>query len=101
VIARRIGDPGLNVEGIAAELNMSASTLVRAMKANGLSAMRYAWSLRLEHAAQLLAGASHGTIQEIVYQCGFINAAHFSRAFRARYGMTPREYAENQKAARA
>ncbi|MFC0397938.1 AraC family transcriptional regulator [Paraburkholderia rhizosphaerae] len=99
VIARHIGDRRLSPARIAAELNMSTSSLLRALKAKGLSPMRYAWSLRLEHAARLLGGAPHGAIQEVAYQCGFESTSHFSRAFKERYGMTPREYAASQHAA--
>jgi AraC-like DNA-binding protein len=99
VIARRIGDPDLSVVRIAEELNISTSCLTRALKANGLSPMRYAWSLRLEHATRMLAGAPQGAIQAIAYQCGFASAAHFSRAFKERYGMTPRAYAASRKPA--
>jgi AraC-like DNA-binding protein len=103
LIARRIGDPDLNAERIAAELNMSKSSLDRAMRASGLSVMSYVWSLRLERAAQrLLVDTSHGAIKRIIFQCGFSNHAHFSRAFKARYGMTPRQYAaEHGEANRA
>jgi AraC-like DNA-binding protein len=95
VIARRLGDPHLSVARIAAELNISASQLTRTMKAHDLSPMRYAWSLRLEHAAQLLSCTSKDTLQakEIAYRCGFTSAAHFSRAFKERYGMSPRDFA--------
>ncbi|CAB3751753.1 AraC family transcriptional regulator [Paraburkholderia humisilvae] len=99
LIARRIGDPELSVIRIAAELNISISCLTRALKASGVSPMRYAWSMRLEHATRLLAGAPQGAIQEVAYQCGFASAAHFSRAFKERYGMTPREYAAHQRTA--
>jgi AraC-like DNA-binding protein len=49
----------------------------------------------------MLAGAPQGAIQEIAYRCGFASAAHFSRAFKERYGMTPRAYAANRKTAAA
>ena len=100
LIARRIGDPDLNAERIAAELHVSRSSLDRAMRANRLSVMSYVWSLRLERAARrLLVDTSHGAIKKIIFQCGFSNHAHFSRAFKARYGMTPREYAAEHKEA--
>jgi transcriptional regulator GlxA family with amidase domain len=30
-------------------------------------------------------------MSEVASQCGFVNAAHFSRAFKQQYGATPRE----------
>jgi AraC-like DNA-binding protein len=81
---------------------MSVSSLTRAFQATGLSTMRYVWSMRLEQAARrLLADASHGTIKKIAYECGFASHAHFSRMFKARYQMTPREYAINRGRMRA
>jgi AraC-like DNA-binding protein len=93
LISRHIGDHELSPGRIAAELSMSTSSLRRALQAHGLSAMDYASSVRLEHAARRLRdGASHGSIKAISYQCGFKSQAHFCRQFKARYGMTPREY---------
>ncbi|MFC0397270.1 helix-turn-helix domain-containing protein [Paraburkholderia rhizosphaerae] len=101
MILRRVCDPNLSPGCIAAALNMSTSSLTRALRANGLSVMRYVWSLRLECAARRLGvGASHGAIKAIAYQCGFPSHSHFSRAFKARYDMTPREYATCNQMAR-
>jgi AraC-like DNA-binding protein len=98
VVLRHICNPDLSVAQIAAELNVSASSLTRTLKVEGLSPMYYAWTLRLEHSMQLLAGAPRGAIRQIAYKCGFQSAAHFSRAFKERYGMTPSEYAITHKA---
>ncbi|TDY38240.1 AraC-like protein [Paraburkholderia rhizosphaerae] len=100
LIARRIGDPDLSVASIATELNVSTRTLTRALQANGMSAMRYAWLLRIEHAARLLASTPHRKIQEIACRYGFSDAAHFSREFKKRYDMTPREYAADRNTTR-
>jgi AraC family transcriptional regulator, positive regulator of tynA and feaB len=32
------------------------------------------------------------SIEQIAYRNGFNDAAHFSKSFRARYGVSPREY---------
>lgn len=63
--------------------------------------MRYAWSLRLERAAHILASLPAGAIhaQEVAYRCGFASAAHFSRAFKDRYGMPPRAFAMSRNVA--
>ncbi|CAB3774632.1 HTH-type transcriptional activator RhaS [Paraburkholderia humisilvae] len=101
LIARHLGDPDLSAGRIAGELNMSTSSLARVLRANGLSLMRYIWSLRLDQAARRLLGdVSHGEIKRIAYQCGFTSHAHFSRAFKARYGMTPSDYAGDHEMAR-
>lgn len=94
-IAHRLCDRVLNVSVIASELRVSPSSLTRAFSACGLSPMRYAWTLRLERAARILASLPTGAIQaqEVAYRCGFSSAAHFSRAFKDRYGMPPRAFA--------
>lgn len=98
VVLRLLADPNLSVARIAAELNISASHLTRALKTSGLSPMRYAWSLRLEHAALMLTHAAENNLQakEVAYRCGFANATHFSRAFKAKYGMSPRAFMDRQ-----
>ncbi|MFC0691897.1 helix-turn-helix domain-containing protein [Paraburkholderia humisilvae] len=100
LIARRIGDHDLCVASIAAELNMTPRNLTFVLQAGGLSPMRYVWSVRLEHAARLLVGASRGDIKTLAHQCGFASPAHFARVFKARYDMTPRDYMESHKTAR-
>ena len=52
--------------------------------------------LRLNHAAELLAGSSL-SVSEIGAVCGFENNCSFSRAFRERYDMPPSLYRLNAK----
>ncbi|HEY4353587.1 MAG TPA: AraC family transcriptional regulator [Paraburkholderia sp.] len=100
-IARRIGDASLDVTSVAATVNVSPSCLSRALKAEGLSTMRYAYSLRIEHAGQLLANAPQLMIRDVADRCGFLNAAHFSRVFKEHHGVTPREFALRSASQRA
>jgi AraC-like DNA-binding protein len=95
IIARRIGESQISVAQIAAEMNISANHLNRIFKTDGVSVMRYLWLLRLEHAARLLTDTSEQRlqVQQIAYQCGFTSTAHFSRTFRQRYGVSPRDAA--------
>jgi AraC family L-rhamnose operon transcriptional activator RhaR len=47
---------------------------------------------RVARAKELLAGRRSEHIDEIAAQCGFEDGNYFSRVFRARTGMTPREF---------
>ena len=46
--------------------------------------------LRLAHAADLMKG-TRKSIGDIAAGCGYPNQLHFSRAFKKRYGIPPRE----------
>jgi AraC-like DNA-binding protein len=93
LISRRFGDPDLSLSQIADELNVSSSSLMRAFRERGLSPMRFANSVRLEHASRMLADPSRISIQEVAAHCGFASLAHFSRSFKREHGMAPRDYA--------
>jgi AraC-like DNA-binding protein len=54
--------------------------------------MRFVWESRLELAAEMLRHSQgHAQISDIAYRCGFSTPTHFSRVFRARYGISPRD----------
>lgn len=93
LIARRFGHPDLSLSQIADELHVSTSSLIRAFRDRGLSPMRFANSVRLEHASRMLQGPSRITVQEVAAHCGFTSLAHFSRSFKKEHGMAPRDYA--------
>ena len=59
----------------------------------GVAPGRWLIERRLECAAQLLTSTGI-SVTEIVFECGFEQASHFSRAFKARFGQTPSEYRE-------
>jgi len=48
--------------------------------------------IRLEKSINNLRMKSSASITEIAYSCGFSSSAHFSRAFRDAYGLTPSEF---------
>ncbi|CAB3759084.1 helix-turn-helix transcriptional regulator [Paraburkholderia solisilvae] len=101
IVARRFGDPNLSLSEIADELHVSSSSLFRAFRDRGMSPMRFAYSLRLEHAKNMLSGTSHVSIQEVAAHCGFTSLAHFSRSFKKEHGMAPRDYAAQQRSVAA
>lgn len=94
VIERRLLDPGLTPDVIAAATGASRSTLYRAFVDYG-GVQRRIQTLRLDRArdALRLRTGRHPTVSEVAYQHGFTSEAHFSRAFRDRFGHSPRETA--------
>lgn len=84
----------LTPASIAATFKISERQLYALMKEMSLTPARYIWSKRFELSKQmLLAGFSQGrSITDIAYACGFSSSSHFSREFRSRFGMAPRDY---------
>ena len=71
----------------------SRATLYRVFAASDRSVASLIWAARLERARWLLPlPASHNApIAELAYRCGFVDPASFSRMFRRRFGLSPRE----------
>lgn len=57
----------------------------------GQSIMDYAVEVRLAMAKDQIA-YDNTSLEEVAYACGFATYAYFSRAFRARFGVTPSEF---------
>ena len=87
-------DPDLSIDTIAAALKCSKRYIHRAFEGTALKPERYVWEARPERCREsLLAGDKRRwSISEVAFSCGFSSSAHFSRSFKARYGMTPRDF---------
>ena len=90
----RLGDPGLSPETVARAGYISLRQLHRIFAREGLSFGRWVREQRLRRCADDLADGRlrRLSIADIAARWGFRSPAHFSRAFRARYGMTPADY---------
>ncbi|MEF0943538.1 helix-turn-helix domain-containing protein [Rhizobium sp. BR 362] len=86
--------PDLSVTMIARRMGCSVRYVYRAFEIERLSPSDYIWDLRLQKAAAQLrdAGGYAGEISEIAFALGFSSSAHFSRAFRHRYGASPSQW---------
>jgi AraC-like DNA-binding protein len=93
LVCERLRDADFGVAEIAARLRLSPSTLYRAWGGEACSLSDWIWAQRLELARRELCDPSLSarSISDIAYGCGFNDAAHFSRAFRARFGCTARD----------
>lgn len=77
---------------LAGHAHLSTRECQRAFVAYiGLSPMQYVSQIRLARAAELLRNEA-ASITDICFRCGFQSPSYFGKKFRARYGMTPRQY---------
>jgi len=98
-IDQHLKDPNLNLEQVAVAMQLSTRYLHGLLSEGGLKYRRYVLEQRLARCAKDLtvAGNLDSSITEIAYRWGFFDSAHFSRSFKAFYGMSPRDYrASNQ-----
>lgn len=93
-IADHLDDPLLTPAGVAEGLGLSLRYLHSVFRSEGASPLRWIVAQRLQRSARLLADPFHGhlSITDIAFAVGFKDASHFSRSFRACYGVSPRAY---------
>ncbi|MGE3284632.1 MAG: helix-turn-helix domain-containing protein [Pseudonocardia sp.] len=88
-VAAHLADPALGPETIARAHFVSTRQLHRLFAARGVTVSRHIRAQRLERCrADLAAGADVG-VAEVARRWGFGDAASFSRAYRARFGVPP------------
>ncbi|MFD3537246.1 helix-turn-helix domain-containing protein [Streptomyces sp. NPDC058664] len=93
-VNRNLGDPDLSPESIARTHRISVRYLHRLFEGEGTTVGRFIRARRLEECGRELArrGRTAPTVSAVAQRWGFVNPAHFSRAFRAAYGVSPREW---------
>jgi AraC-like DNA-binding protein len=98
-VERHLGDPQLSPTTIAATNHISVRYLHRLFQQQGMTVRDWIRERRLTHCrANLADPAQRGTtIQTIAARWGFVDPAHFSRVFRAAYGITPTEFRRSEQ----
>jgi AraC-like DNA-binding protein len=91
-ISRRLVDPQLAPPAVAAEVGVSLRRLQEAFQQQSCTLADSIWDMRLELARSMLVSAADLPISAVARRAGFLDAAHFSRRFRLRFGSTPRAY---------
>lgn len=94
LVSQRLGDDSLSPTSAAAALGCSVRTLHAACQREGRSFGRLLLDARLEAAEAALRSTPvlSRRVGPIAFACGFSDLSHFSRAFRARFGVAPRDY---------
>ena len=96
-VRENLSDANYNVEALAAAMNMSRSSLHRKIKAlTDLSSLDFIRIIRLKHAAELLQEGEL-RINEICDRVGFQSPSYFAKVFQKQFGVTPTEFAQQNK----
>lgn len=88
---RHLSQPDLSVAAIGAAIGISAAHLHRLFRCEPESPAQWLWTQRLEACKRALADPAYRgrSVSALAFSWGFNDAAHFSRAFKQRYGMPP------------
>jgi AraC family transcriptional activator of tynA and feaB len=91
-VERHLADPDLNAALVASAVGLSSRYVNDLFEDEGTSLMRHVWRRRLEKCRKDLQDPAHvgHRVPEIAFRWGFNDLLHFSRAFRQRFGSTPR-----------
>lgn len=89
-IAARLAAPELTPELLATTLGVSRAALYRVLAPEG-GVSAYVQRLRLDASLKLLISGDNapGLVGRVAADLGYRHAAHFSRAFRVRFGLSP------------
>ncbi|WP_187451810.1 helix-turn-helix domain-containing protein [Streptomyces parvus] len=92
----RLTDSRLRPDAVAAAHYMSVRRLHKLFEGESGTISRWTQQRRLEECRRELGRGDGRTVMvsSVAQRWGFVNAAHFSRAFRARFGLSPRAWRE-------
>lgn len=96
-ISQNFANPDLNARMVADSCGISLRYLCHILKRHDLSFSNMVWERRMAAAQDWLKDErmQHHSISEIAYLAGFKSSAHFSRMFKMRAGVAPREFRQD------
>lgn len=93
IVNRNIGNPDLSVSVLSDESHYGGKQIYRKIKQlTGMGVVEFIRETRLQRAAMYLSQKKL-SVTEIMYMSGFTTASYFSKCFKARFGVSPSEYA--------
>lgn len=101
-IETRLTDPSLGVSSLARAFSMTERNVHKLFEATGVTVCTYIRTRRLAMCRRDLEGTTLAQrhIGEIASHWGFADASHFSKVFRAAYGISPTEFRAQVRASR-
>lgn len=90
-ISVNLGDADLSVDGIANALGCTTRYLHRVFRDEGTTVARYLWQSRIDACRRAIEQPVNDarSITDLAFSFGFSSSAHFSRAFKQRFGFPP------------
>jgi AraC-like DNA-binding protein len=89
-------DSGLNLKKISQEFSYNPKYLSALFKQHlGVGLFNYISIVRCKHACMLME-QNFTCIKDIAYLCGFADPLYFSRVFKQKIGLAPRDYLKNR-----
>lgn len=100
VIENLLAEPTLEPGVIACAIGVSTRHLHRLFSSKKCTVTEWIRERRLEKCRIDLSEAVGASITDIAFRWGFSDSAHFSRIFKNKFGVSPREYRERQSLSR-
>jgi AraC-like DNA-binding protein len=91
-INEHISDEGYGIRALSSDMCMSRANLYRKVRSlTGQSPTDFISNHRLERAAELLRTTNY-TVNEVADMVGFSYATYFTRCFKKKYGVPPKDF---------
>jgi AraC family transcriptional regulator, positive regulator of tynA and feaB len=96
----RLCDPDLSPGRVAAHFGISRRTLHLRFEAVERSFGKWLLNCRLEQCHRALLDPAHDDrrVSDLAYRFGFSDLSHFSKSFKAKFGLTPRDIRKSRQA---
>lgn len=86
----------IKIDEIADYIGITRGHLTNSFKKRtGMSPQQFLINFRLENAAHMLVVQKERTIAEVAEDCGYDDGMSFSKAFKQKYGMSPKEFRDS------
>lgn len=89
-ILANLEDPDLNTDALVQVLGVSRRTLNRLFAGHASTPIRWLWHQRLLRSKEMLENGHETRVTDVALGCGFSDFSHFSRAFKAEFGVSPK-----------
>lgn len=98
-VDRHLANPDTDTAMVSYGVGLSSRYVNDLFKDENTSLMRYIWQRRLENCRKDLLDPIHAghRLSDIAFRWGFNDLSHFSRAFKQRFGCSPKAYRQQMK----